>query len=109
MTELAKVDDFYPRPGARPCQAAGAPDYFRRWWNAGMGDSFWVFGWSTSSTYEEDRDIERQMWFDRGRFFAVCFSIPFPQPELGFVPIGQVQAISREELEASLALCGWEL
>jgi hypothetical protein len=67
----------------------------------------WVYGYSSTSEYAEDRTLEIEVWNRRRAFWSWNFSVIEPNGEPGSVPLDAVEEITREEFEAAAAR-GWQ-
>ncbi len=104
MTHQASIllKDAVPWPGAPRCFHRlwdPAPPYEREGEVGGVRTAFItmpgpinVWGYAVRSTFLEDEPFERRAW-ERGLFNAMCFSLQYPDPEMGFVPVQEVTEI----------------
>jgi hypothetical protein len=114
MTETFHYDQ---EPDA-PFAGAGQPLFFKRQWGGNPQEPFerdgivyvsmapaepvTIYGYSIRLT-GEDADAARYAWSMRESFCSWCYSVMEPRGEPGFVPLAEVQEITREEFEAAAA------
>jgi hypothetical protein len=110
--------DYEQEPYA-PFADGGQPLYFKRRYGGNPqpdreidgilhvdmspAQAIWIYGYSVTSRYAEDKPQERFAWNERGSFLTWCYSVMEPRGEPGFVPLAEVQEITREEFEAAAA------
>ena len=91
---LEKLESATPFPGA--------PAFWKRFVGLGI-----IYGFAARSPYPEDWHLENRGWAGgRGDFPAQCFSVQRPGGEWGFVPVRDVEPITRERF-LELAERGW--
>jgi hypothetical protein len=88
-----------------PFASDGQPRYFRRRYAPDGTEPLWIYGYSFRLT-GEDAGKARDAWQRRRAFYAWCMSVVEPRGEPGFVPVADVQPLTREQFEQAAA-AGW--
>jgi hypothetical protein len=110
---MSTTFDYQAEPDA-PFALDGQPLFFKRRWGGNPQEPFerdgivyvsmapakaiTIYGYSIR-LYGEDADSARYAWSMRESFCAWCYSVMEPRGEPGFVPLAEVQEITREEFE----------
>ena len=106
----------YEHPPTAPFD--GQPVFFRREWGGNPQEPYMrdgmvyismepaevitIYGYSFALT-GEDATTAKYAWEARRSFCAWCYSVMEPRGEPGFVPLDDVQEITREEFEQAAA------
>jgi hypothetical protein len=114
---VSTIFNYEVEPDA-PFAGAGQPLFFKRRWGGNPHEPFerdgivyvsmspaeaiTIYGYSIR-LYGEDADQARYAWSMRESFYTWCYSVMEPRGEPGFVPLAEVQEITREEFEAAAA------